>query len=143
MHGGSVPAGGEHTLRLVERGTTGEAANLIVECSCNARQSMARAFGAEAWKTLPACRGRHPHLGLFEPCGVETRTMGLGATNGWFAMQVRAFSLPRADTDVDQRVAENWAQLSMLAGVTAAQGKTTLPSLACWSPTSSTPPLVA
>ncbi len=137
VHGGSEPATGEHTLRLSERGTTGEAANLFIECSCDRRRSMAQAFGRDAVRSLPACRGRHPHLGSFEGCGCESRTMGLGATNGWFAMQARAFSLPLGDTDVDQRVAENWPQLSVLApiGATpagAVQAKALLPSLACW-----------
>jgi hypothetical protein len=132
VHNGVVPAGGEHTLRLAERGTTGEAANLFVECSCDARRPMAPAFGREAMKALPACRGRHPHLGTFTDCGIETRTLGLGATNGWFAMQIRAFSLPRADTDVDQRVAENWAQLNLLVSLPETQAKALLPSLACW-----------
>ncbi len=109
----SCPEHGEHTLRLVEQGTTGEAANLIVQCSCDAQRSMAPAFGQDAWKRLPACRGRHPHLDAFEPCGLETRTLGLGATNGWFAMRLRVFSLPRADDEVEQRVAENWGQLSL------------------------------
>jgi hypothetical protein len=132
VHGGTVPAGGEHTLRLAERGTTGEAANLFVECSCGARRPMAPAFGREALKNLPACRGRHPHLGTFEECGIETRTLGLGATNGWFAMQIRAFSLPLAETDVDQRVAENWPQLDLLVSLPEAKAKELLPSLTCW-----------
>ena len=83
-------------------------------------------------KHLPGCRGRHPHLGTFEECGVETRTLGLGATNGWFAMQIRAFSLPLADTEVDQRVAENWPQLNLLVSLPQAPAKALLPSLACW-----------
>ena len=91
VHGGEWPQPGEHTLRLFERGSTGEATNLFVECSCSRQRPMAPAFGQEAVKTLPACRGRHPHLGTFEECGEQTRTLGLGATNGWFAMQVRAF----------------------------------------------------
>jgi hypothetical protein len=137
VHNGAVPAtggpgGGEHTLRLSERGTTGEAANLFVDCSCGARRPMAPAFGREAMKSLPVCRGRHPHLGTFGGCGAETRTLGLGATNGWFAMQIRAFSLPQAETDVDQRVAENWPQLSLLESVPEATAKSLLPSLACW-----------
>jgi hypothetical protein len=132
VHSGVVPAGGEHTLRLSERGTTGEAANLFVECSCDTRRPMAPAFGREALKSLPGCRGRHPHLGTFGECGLETRTLGLGATNGWFAMQISAFSLPQADTDVDQAVAENWPQLSLLVSVPEATAKMLLPSLACW-----------
>jgi hypothetical protein len=132
VHGGVVPVHGEHTLRLAERGTTGEAANLFVECSCDSRSSMAQAFGREAWKKLPACRGWHPHLGMFEECGVETRTLGLGATNGWFAMRLRAFSLPQADNEVDQRVAENWGQLSLLSQLPESSAKALMPSLACW-----------
>jgi len=133
VHNGTVPTSGEHTYRLAERGTTGEAANLFVECSCPAKpKPLAPAFGREAWKNLPGCRGRHVHLGTFEECGIETRTLGLGATNGWFAMQIRAFSLPLAETDVDQRVAENWPQLNLLAALPEAQGKSLLPSLACW-----------
>ena len=132
VHNGLVPEQGDHTLRLVEQGTTGEAANLIVRCSCDAQRSMAPAFGQDAWKRLPACRGRHPHLGSFEPCGLETRTLGLGATNAWFAMRLRVFSLPQADDEVDQRVAENWGQLSLIAGVAEALAKQLLPTLACW-----------
>ncbi len=132
VHGGAVSGSGEHTLRLSERGTTGEAANLFVECSCSASRSMAPAFGREAAKNLPACRGRHPHLGVFDGCGAEIRTLGLGATNGWFAMQIRAFSLPLAQTDVDQRVAENWPQLSLLAPLPEASAKSVLPGMACW-----------
>jgi hypothetical protein len=132
VHNGNVPGGGEHTLRLSERGTTGEAANLFVECSCGVRRPMAPAFGREAVKSLPRCRGRHPHLGTFEECRSETRTLGVGATNGWFAMQIRAFSLPLADAEVDQRVAENWPQLNLLAPLPEASVKGLLPSLACW-----------
>ena len=137
VHGGAVPPEPGHTLRLAERGTSGEAANLFVECSCGKRRPMAPAFGREALRSLPGCRGRHPHLGTFEGCGLESRTLGLGATNGWFAMQARAFSLPLAESDVDQRVAENWAQLTLLLPLAAmpggeAQAKALLPGLACW-----------
>ena len=132
VHGGQEPGGGEHTLRLSERGTTGEASNLFVDCSCGKSRPMAQALGRESWKHLPGCRGRHPHLGSFTECGIETRTLGLGATNSWFAMQVRAFVLPLAEDEVDQRVAENWPQLSVLAAVPAETAKKLLPSLACW-----------
>ena len=132
VHGGESPGSGEHTLRLFERGSTGEAANLFVECSCKRQRPMAPAFGQEAVKTLSACRGRHPHLGTFGECGEQTRTLGLGATNGWFAMQVRAFTLPQADTEVGQGVAENWGQLSLYANVPPEVAKTLLPTVACW-----------
>lgn len=132
VHGGQEPEGGEHTLRLSERGTTGEASNLFVDCSCRKSRPMAQALGRESWKHLPGCRGRHPHLGSFAECGIETRTLGLGATNSWFAMQVRAFVLPLAEDEVDQQVAANWPQLNMLAAVPEQVAKNLLPSLACW-----------
>lgn len=133
VHNGfEPPKEEEHTLRLTEQGTTGEAANLIIECSCKARMSMAQAFGQEAWKRLPACRGRHPHLGTFEPCGAQTRTLGLGATNAWFAMRLRVFSLPRGDDELAQRVADHWGQLGLLVPLPEASARQLLPSLACW-----------
>jgi hypothetical protein len=93
---------------------------------------MASAFGQDAWKRLPACRGRHLHLDAFEPCGLQARTLGLGATNGWFAMRLRAFSLPRGTSDAEQRVADNWGQLSLVAGMPEPLAKQMLPNLACW-----------
>jgi hypothetical protein len=133
VHNGVTPENGEHTLRLTEQGTTGEAANLIIQCSCGeAQRSMAPAFGQDAGKRLPACRGRHLHLDSFEPCGLATRTLGLGATNGWFAMRLRAFSLPRGTNDAEQRVADNWGQLSLLAGMPEPLARQMLPNLACW-----------
>lgn len=132
VHNGVEPEAQGHSLRLVEQGTTGEAANLIVECSCNARLSMAQAFGQEAWKRLPACRGHHPHLAGFEPCGLQTRTLGLGATNAWFAMRLRVFSLPQGKNEVAQKVADNWAQLSLVAKMPEPNAKQMLPILGCW-----------
>ena len=80
---------------------------------------------------MPGCRG-HIRISAPSRLPLETRTLGVGATNGWFAMQIRAFSLPLADTEVDQRVAENWPQLNLLASLPEASVKGLLPSLACW-----------
>ncbi|KWX01102.1 hypothetical protein TH66_06110 [Carbonactinospora thermoautotrophica] len=116
-HRGRHPGPG-HALRMVERGTTGEAANLFVNCTeCQASRSMAEAFGPAAERALPACRGRHPHLGEFEPCEEEARTLILGATNSWFPYLVTVFHIPRSQEALDQVVAEHWAQLQLLAGM--------------------------
>jgi hypothetical protein len=122
------------TLELLERGTMGEAANIFVRCSCegvNAR-SMAEAMGARGERELPACRGHHPHLGTFEECGEKVRTIALGATNSWFASQLRVFSLPRALEPLAQAVREHWRFLSPLAAVPAEAAKMLLPTQACW-----------
>ncbi|MQS37634.1 DUF1998 domain-containing protein [Streptomyces katsurahamanus] len=132
VHRGA-PHGADHTLKLVERGTTGEAANIFVECSCdvNAR-SMAEAIGTRSEQVLPACRGRHPHLGTFEPCTEQTRTMALGATNGWFAMQLRVFSIPHAENPVDSAVAEQWAGLQVVAQLPRETARLVLPTQVMW-----------
>ncbi|MFE2755013.1 DrmB family protein [Actinosynnema sp. NPDC059335] len=130
-HDGFTPESG-HSLQLIERGTTGEAANIIVRCECGNERSMAQALGTAGAERLPACRGRHPHLGTFGECGLSTRTLVLGATNSWFAMQLRAFSLPRSSDPVDQLVGEYWGLLGLLAALPAATAKTLMRTQRCW-----------
>lgn len=131
-HRGADPGAG-HPLKLAERGSTGEAANIFVSCdTCGVARPMSDAFGPTAAASLPACRGRHPHLGSYQPCDADVRTMALGATNGWFAMQLRAFTLPRAQHPVDQVVAEFWGQLQLLAGLPADTAKMLVQTQTCW-----------
>lgn len=131
VHRGAEPDSG-HSLKLTESGTTGEAASVFVSCECGLRRAMSEAFGAAAERNLPLCRGRHPHLGEFEQCENRTRTMALGATNSWFGMQLRAFSLPRASEPVDQVVAEFWRQLELLASLPAEVAKRLMPTQTVW-----------
>lgn len=131
VHRGDEPES-QHTLRLTDSSTTGEAASVYVRCECGQERSMADAFGLAAERSLPLCRGRHPHLGRYEECENRTRTMALGATNSWFAMQLRAFSLPRAEDPVDQLVAEYWSQLELLAGLPAETAKTLMRTQFFW-----------
>ncbi|MFB7579961.1 DrmB family protein [Streptomyces hydrogenans] len=130
------PSGAGHTLSLTESGTTGEAANVFVRCNtdgCVPPRSMADAIGLAGERNLPACRGHHPHLGTFTPgCDAPTRTMVLGATNSWFASQIRLFSIPRAEEPLQQAVREHWSLLSPLAAVPADAAKMLLPTQACW-----------
>lgn len=116
VHRGSEPASG-HSLKLSESGSTGEAASIFVSCDCGKRRPMSEALGQAALENLPLCRGRHPHLGTYEECDSQTRTLALGATNSWFAMQLRAFSIPVASNDVDHLVAEFWDRLELLAAL--------------------------
>ncbi|MCX5110048.1 DUF1998 domain-containing protein [Streptomyces sp. NBC_00378] len=133
VHRGGTPAH-DCTLSLVERGTTGEAANIFVQCSCPnvADRSMAEAMGKRGEQELPACRGHHPHLGTFDTCGENVRTIALGATNSWFASQLRVFSLPRADEPLTQAVREHWEFLAPLSGIPAEAARMLLPTQACW-----------
>lgn len=132
VHRGFEPDSG-HSLKLVESGSTGEAASIFVTCECGSSRPMSDALGRAAAVNLPLCRGRHPHLSRFEPCDNTTRTLVLGATNSWFAMQLRAFSLPRANNPVDQLVAEFWGQLQLLAGLPEAAAKPLMRTQTCWA----------
>jgi hypothetical protein len=122
------------TLKLIGRGTTGEVTSVFVECSCGSRRAMSEAYGpSAAERNLPACRGRHPHLGTFEPCGEPARTVALGATNSWFAMQMRVFSLPQAVDPVEHAVAEYWDQLVSVAALPEQLATDIISNLRCWS----------
>lgn len=131
VHNGE-PHGDDHTLTLTERGTTGEAANIFVNCSCDVQRSMAQAIGIRSEANLPACRGRHPHLGTFGSCDRQVRTMALGATNGWFAATLRVFSLPKAEEPLDQEIREHWSLVGPLAPLPEQAAKMVLPTQSCW-----------
>lgn len=127
------PGSGDHTLKLVERGTTGEAANLFVTCSCAATpRPMSDAIGPRGEQNLPGCRGNHPHLGTISGCALPTRTMVLGATNSWFAMRLRVFSLPTSAGELDRLVADHWPQLSLLALLEEPMAKAVMTTQSCW-----------
>lgn len=132
VHRGFEPDSG-HSLRLTESGSTGEAASIFVNCECGASRPMSEGLGKAAAGNLPLCRGRHPHLGRYEPCDNSTRTLALGATNSWFSMQLRAFSLPLAGSALDQLVAEFWGQLELLAGLPAEVAKGLMRTQTCWA----------
>ncbi|WP_405556827.1 DUF1998 domain-containing protein [Streptomyces canus] len=133
VHSGGAPCDSP-TLSLTESGTTGEAANVYVRCTCGVVRSMADAIGQAGERNLPACRGHHPHLGTFVTggCPEHARTMVLGATNSWFASQLKVFSIPRAEEPLAQAVKEHWSLLSPLAAVPADAAKMLLPTQACW-----------
>lgn len=131
-HRGNEPQSG-HSLKMVERGSTGEAANVFVSCDeCGVSRPMSQAFGQEAATSLPVCRGRHPHLDSFEACGRPTRTLVLGATNSWFPMQLRAFTLPRDHDPLNHSIVEFWPQLQIIARLPAETAKAILPGQTCW-----------
>lgn len=108
-----VPVCGNPILQANDIGTGGRATDLLVKClTCDAKSTLAKAFGPAALKTMPQCRGRHPHLGLSsEPCGNQLRTLVLGASNLWFSTSLSALSLPVEGGSLDQLVHDHWATL--------------------------------
>ncbi|MGW3467697.1 DrmB family protein [Saccharopolyspora sp. NPDC000995] len=133
VHRGGHPGPG-HSLKMSETGSTGEAADVFVTCDQDgcASRPMSEAFGDAAEQNLPACRGRHPHLGTFSECARQTRTLVLGATNSWFPMQLRAITLPRAKNPIDHLVAEYAEQLQLLAALDETTAKRLMPTQTCW-----------
>ncbi|MGW0517136.1 DrmB family protein [Crossiella sp. NPDC003009] len=128
-------SGNSHVLRLSERGSTGEASDVIVsceECEEPKHRGMEQAFGTNAAENLPACRGRHPHLGAFDACSEPVRTMVLGATNSWFPMQLRAFTLPRDRDPVDHLIAHHWQRIEVLSKLDGDVAKQILPTQFFW-----------
>jgi len=108
VHGGLCDCRG--TLRFFERGASLQTENLWVKCdSCDAARSLVHAFGKEAQKNLPACRGRHPHLNSYDSSCKETpRAVLLGATNSWFPMTLSVLAIPIAKSQLSQLVLDGW-----------------------------------
>lgn len=85
---------------LEMRDTSQRGATAIITCrACGANRPMSQAQGEEGRRRLPRCRGRHPHLGVFDPqgCQAEPRVMLIGASNLWFATTQSIIDMPRLD----------------------------------------------
>jgi hypothetical protein len=97
----------EPLLELQERGIAGEASNVFVRCRhCDESRSMVQAFGQSGQRTMPYCRGRHPHLAAFFSCDQQVRTILLGASNLWFADAISVLSIPEYQAPLPQKVAD-------------------------------------
>lgn len=101
------------TLRLQEYGVSGTAADIVVACDgCNTSRRLSDAFGEQGKKTMPGCRGRHPHLRSFdESCNRQMRGILLGASNSWFGISLSALSIPTVFGKLGQIVEQHWAAL--------------------------------
>lgn len=103
-------------LRLQERGVSAEVADLWVRCDeCKAARPLTLAFGKAAEKTLPSCKGCHPHLGYSHEseCNGKLRTMLVGASNMWFPITVSSLWIPpNSAGQLETIVEENWSVLS-------------------------------
>ncbi|HUY23677.1 MAG TPA: DUF1998 domain-containing protein [Candidatus Saccharimonadales bacterium] len=87
---------------------------VTVKCEeCGASRNISETAGVKGRARLPRCRGRHPHLQRFEPCGAELRLMVLGASNLWFSVTARALHLPHGES-IEDRVAGFWDILGEL-----------------------------
>lgn len=94
---------------------------VTIRCvQCQHGRSIVDATGWEGWKSLPRCRGRHPHLQQFEDCGKRLRLMVLGASNLWFPVSASALHLPNGSSLKDL-VSGHWDALGKLPDAQTAQ----------------------
>ena len=107
VHGGA--GGCRGTLRFFEVGASMQTENLWIKCdACGAARTLAAAFGRRGRSTLPACRGRHPHLDTYEECSEEPRTVLLGSTNSWFPVSISVLAIPTLGDSLLQLVSDGW-----------------------------------
>ena len=108
VHGGNSSCRG--ALQFFESGASLQTENLWVRCSeCEDAKSLAHAFGREAQNNLPACRGRHPHLGTFDDhCQEPPRAVLLGATNSWFPVSLSVLAIPMERSQLSQLILDGW-----------------------------------
>jgi hypothetical protein len=111
------PSACQGPLRLQEIGVSGEAADIQVSCDAcgpDTKRRLVEAFGESALESLPACRGRRPHLRDFasEPCQETLKTISLGASNSWFGVTMSALSIPTGSKKITQLVEHYWHALS-------------------------------
>jgi hypothetical protein len=117
VHGG--PSDCRGTLRFFERWASLQTENLWVKCdACEQARSLVHAFGREAERNLPACRGRHPHLDVYnENCMAPPRTVLLGATNSWFPIKLTVLAIPYTGNALSQIIEDGWGQLQNLQSI--------------------------
>lgn len=107
-HPNVARCGGRKALRLEERGTSGDLAELFVVCTrCKTEQSMARATEldpARGCTALGYCRGRELWKGdrakvecRLEGKRVPAKLLVRSATNAWFPAALSAITLPPSD----------------------------------------------
>ena len=96
-----------HNLKLVARGHTSALGDLIVECSCGKKRSMAGAFNFAALRGIRRCSGSRPWLETSEAgCDQELRTLQRGSSNVWFAVVRSAISIPSVPGLADAFIAK-------------------------------------
>ena len=110
------PCSGKPQVRANEIGGGSRSTDVQVEClTCGQKMHISQAFGEPGARTMPRCRGRHPHLRQFDatPCKHQLRAVLLGASNAWFPVTRSVLSLPVSSDALEQLVAKHWADLSV------------------------------
>ncbi|MFO7285197.1 MAG: DrmB family protein, partial [Thermobifida fusca] len=116
--GQPCPTGSTHPRMQMEDRGGNIGVNVNLKClSCETQRNIRDALGDDG-TTLPNCRGRHPHLDVFEEngCDQRARVLVVGSSNQWFAHTLSVLSLPRSPrSDLDDLVEQHWKQIEPLA----------------------------
>ena len=97
-------------LELYEFDDQNQASRLIVACkTCGVTRPMSDAFDPKKRELMPACTGRHPHIGTHEDCDAVPRAVLLGASNLWFPSLMSVLSIPvSGENQLAQIVEAHW-----------------------------------
>jgi hypothetical protein len=133
VHGASTPCQPSQ-LKLYEVGASGEATNIVVECTtCNKKTPLGPALGStdedSPGRTQGGCDcpGHHPHLRSKEVCSERARVILLGASNGWFPVVYSGLVLPEELDPVGSLIAAHWGQIEGLQSLEQVKGIFALP----------------
>jgi len=119
VHVGGVCPEASHPALSMEDYGGNRGANVMIRClACRAKRNMNRAIGRRGEENLPRCRGRHPHLSVFDPdCDAQPMVVITGASNLWFAQTMSALAVPETGaTELQTRVTQLWEQLQVVTG---------------------------
>ncbi len=96
-------------LRIDERGTSGDLADIWARCECGAKRSVQEAAILQN-QALGSCDGARPWLGPYtkEKCGEPNRLLVRSASNAYFPQVMNVISLPGRDEELEKAVNQVW-----------------------------------
>jgi hypothetical protein len=115
--GGACPEASHPALTMDDYGGN-RGANVMIRCTrCPAKRNISQAMGRRGEESLPACRGRHPHLNTWEACDARPLAIVVGASNTWFAQTLSTLAVPATGaSELQTKVTQLWEQLQNVAG---------------------------
>lgn len=107
VHGQGSTCGGD--LWVVERGTSGDLADITIACDCGQDRRMSQAAQMNLG-VLGKCNGSRPWLGrgTKEKCGQPNRLLIRSASNAYFPQHMAVISIPDLADAIDSAVADLW-----------------------------------
>jgi Domain of unknown function (DUF1998) len=114
--GGACPEASHPALMMDDYGGN-RGANVMIRCTrCPAKRNISQAMGRRGEESLPACRGRHPHLNTWEACDARPLAIVVGASNTWFAQTLSTLAVPATGaSELQTKVTQLWEQLQHVA----------------------------